>query len=203
MGSRRFCEDYCGNIRFAAVIISDLIGHDAIACELPIPAAVKALAPHLRKLVAVMGAESNGTFPGIVEAATKDAKDLRVLTTLHDYVGPLSDHAAFAKAGQPFLFLSCGQGSHYHTPQDTMEWINFGKLAHITRFVGDIIERIDLTASDADTAPCDPVKTETRMLRKAFGPALRLILRFAGITLPKSRVEMDAFIRTLMKGSLR
>jgi hypothetical protein len=203
MGSRRFCEDYCQDIRFAAVIISDLIGHDAIACELPIPGVVKALAPHLRKLVAVMGAESNGTFPGIVEAATKDAKDLRVLATLHDYVGPLSDHAAFAKAGQPFLFLSCGQGTHYHTPQDTMEWINFNKLAHITRFVGDLIERIDRTPPDEDTAPCDPVKTEARMLRKAFGPALPLIMRFFGFTMPKSRAEMDAFIRTLMAGSLR
>jgi hypothetical protein len=41
------------------------------------------------------------------------------------------------------------------------------------------------------------------MLRKAFGPALPLIMRFFGFTMPKSRAEMDAFIRTLMAGSLR
>jgi hypothetical protein len=69
--------------------------------------------------------------------------------------------------------------------------------------IGILNERIDRTPPDADTTPCDPVKTEARMLRKAFGPALPLIMRFFGFTMPKSRAEMDAFIRTLMAGSLR
>jgi len=139
MGSRRFVEDYCGEINFAAVIITDLVGHDATDCALPYLGYLKPIAPHLRKLVAVMGAETNATFPGIVEAAAKDAKNLRVLPTLYGYVGPVSDHAAFSKAGQPFLFLSCGQGTHYHRPTDDMRWINFDKLADITRLIGDLV----------------------------------------------------------------
>lgn len=202
MGSRRFCEDYCGGIHFAAVIISDLIGHDATDCQLEIPGVVKTFVPQLRKLVAVMGAETNSTFPGIVEAAAKDARDLRVLSSLYGYVGPVSDHAAFSKAGQPFLFLSCGQGRYYHRPEDDMAWISFDKLAHITRFVGDLIERIDQTPADADRSPCDPFDTEIRMLRKAIGPALPLALRYFGIPRPESRVDLDAWAEAFNRGQL-
>ena len=60
MGSNRFCEDYCADIQFAAVIVTDLVGHDA---DLPIPEPAKKLLPHLKKLIAVMGAESAGNFP--------------------------------------------------------------------------------------------------------------------------------------------
>ena len=200
MGSRRFVEDYCGSIRFAAAIITDLVGHDATECKLPIPGPVKTLLPHLKKLVAVMGAETDGTFSAIVEAAAKNAGDLRVLSTLYGYVGPVSDHAAFSKARQPFLFLSCGQGTHYHTPQDTMDWINFDKLAHITCFISDIVQRIDATPADADHTPTDPFDIEIRMLRKALGPVVITSLRAMGIKLPESRKDLDQFVTNLIDG---
>jgi hypothetical protein len=73
MGSRRFCEDYCQYIRFAAVIITDLLGHDVEPGDLGLPGAVGTVLPHLKKLVAVMGSESDGTFPAIVEEASKSA----------------------------------------------------------------------------------------------------------------------------------
>ncbi len=202
MGSRRFVEDHCQGMRFAAAIISDLIGHDATDCDLPIPGVVKTFVPQLRKLVAVMGAETSGIFPGIVEEAANEAKDIRVLSTLYAYVGPVSDHAAFSKAGHPFLFLSCGQGKYYHHPEDDMRWINFDKLAHITRYVGDIIERIDQAPSNADRAPCDPFETEIRMLRKALGPALPLAMKYFGIKMPESRKDLDETIGAMINGDL-
>ena len=202
MGSRRFCEDHCGDIDFAAVIVTDLVGHDVEATDLGLPGAVTTAMPHLKKLVAIMGAESSGTFPAIVEEATTEAKGLRVLATQHGYVGSMSDHAAFASAGQPFLFLSCGMGRHYHTPQDTMEWINFDKLAHITRFIADLVERIDATPADTDRSPVDPFETEIRMLKKALGPVAVTALRAYGIKLPKSREELDEFVGGLVDGNL-
>ena len=202
MGSRRFCEDYCGDIDFAAVIVTDLVGHDAAPADLGLPAAASIAIPHLKKLVAVLGAESDGTFPGLVEEASHGAKGIRVLSTLHRYVPSMSDHAAFADAGQPFLFLSCGQGQHYHTPMDTMDWINFDKLAHITRFIADLVERIDATPADADHEPTDPFETELRMLRKALGPVAIAGLRAYGFKLPESRDELDDFIGGLVDGSL-
>jgi hypothetical protein len=200
MGSRRFCEDYCTDIQFAAVIVTDLVGHDATDSNLPIPDAVKTLLPHLKKLVAVMGAESDGNFPEIVEAAAKRAGDLRVLSTLHEYVGPMSDHAAFAEAGQPFLFMSCGQGRNYHSSRDTMEWINFDKLAHITRFLADIVTSIDQT--DEERSRYDPYEVEIRMLRKALGPIAVTGLRAYGIKLPESRKDLDRMMTALIDGKL-
>jgi len=202
MGSRRFCEDYCGHIDFGAVIVTDLVGHDATDVDLPVPGPVMAMLPHLKNLVGVMGSESNGTFPAIVEAASKEAKKLRVMTTLHGYVGGVSDHAAFSKAGQPFLFLSCGMGRHYHTPQDTMEWINFDKLAHITAFIADLVERIDATPADADRSPTDPFEVEMRMIRKAIGPALPIALKYFGLKMPESREELTQLVDDLSHGKI-
>lgn len=202
MGSRRFCEDYCGEIDFAAVIVTDLVGHDATDGGLPIPGPVKTLLPHLKNLIGVMGAESDGTFPAIVEAAANEASELRVLSVLHRYVGPMSDHAAFAAAGQPFLFLSCGMGRHYHTPQDTMEWINFEKLAHTTRFIADIVLRIDRTPADASHRRFDPFATDVRMLKKALGPMASVGLRALGIKIPESREELDDFLGNLVVGRM-
>lgn len=200
MGSRRFVEDHCADIQFAAAIITDLVGHDATDCDLPIPDTAKKLLPHLKNLVAVMGAETNGIFPSIVEEAANHADKLRVISTLYAYVGPVSDHAAFSKAGQPFLFLSCGQGRHYHKPSDTMEWINFDKLAHITRFIGDIVQRIDRAPADADRSPTDPYEIEIRMFRKALGRIVVAALRAYGIKLPESRVDADRMVEALMDG---
>ncbi|MCW1913105.1 M28 family peptidase [Luteolibacter sp. GHJ8] len=202
MGSRRFCEDYCGDIDFAAVIVTDLVGHDATDGGLPVPGPVTLLLPHLKRLVGVMGTESDGTFPAIVEAAAKNAAELRVIPVLHRYVGPMSDHASFAEAGQPFLFLSCGMGTHYHTPQDTMDWINFDKLAHITRFIADIVVRIDHVPADAEHAAADPFDTDLRMLRKALGPVAIAGLRAVGIKMPESRKELDGFLGALVDGQM-
>jgi hypothetical protein len=184
------------------VIVTDLVGHDVEASDLGLPKAVSIALPHLKKLVAVLGAESDGSFPAIVEETAGEAKGLRVLSTLHRYVGSMSDHAAFADAGQPFLFLSCGQGRHYHMPEDTMEWINFDKLARITQFIADLVERIDATPADTDRAPVDPFETEIRMLKKALGPVAVTALRAYGIKLPESRGELDEFIGGLVDGNL-
>jgi hypothetical protein len=202
MGARRFYEDYCSKIDFAAVIVTDLVGHNPTDVDLLVPPAVMALLPHLKNLIAVFGAESDGTFPYIVEAASRETKNLRVLASLDEYTGSPSDHAPFASAGQPFLFLSCGRGRHYHSPQDTMEWINFEKLAHTTRFISDLVDRIDHTPTSADHAPTDPFDIEMRMIRKAIGPALPIALKYLRIGMPKTREELTQLVDDLAQGKI-
>jgi hypothetical protein len=203
MGSRRFCEDHCRDIRFAAVIVTDLVGHDFSATDLSLPSKVDLVAPHLRKLVFMTGAESRAEFPGIVEKVAGSAKGIRVVPTLHRYVGNVSDHQAFATQGQPFLFLSCGQGRHYHSRRDGMEWINFEKLARVTRFVADVMEEIDRTPdAESGPSPCDPVDFEIRMFRRAAGPLLPLVLKYFDIVMPGSRAELDNLISGLINGKL-
>ncbi len=77
---------------------------------------------------------------------------------------------------------------------DTIDWINFDKLAHITRYVGELIERIDAAPDDADRTPCDPFETEIRMLSKALGPALPQAMKYFGIKMPKTRQEFSALL---------
>ena len=117
-------------------------------------------------------------------------------------MGPVSDHAAFSKAGQPFLFLSCGQGRHYHTPRDTMGWINFGKLAHITRYIGELVEGIDRTPAEADREPADFFDTEMRMWRRALGLALPLAMRYFGLKMPETRDELTGLVEHIGDGGM-
>jgi len=203
MGSRRFCEDYCQDIQFAAVIVSDLIGHDFQPSDLGAPPTLDTLLPHLGKLVCIMGAESCPAFPSIVEAAAKRSKGIRVFHMLHRYVPNMSDHAAFAQAGQPFLFLSCGQGQHYHSPQDVMEWINFDKLGRITSYVADLIEQINALPRSTPAGPCEPFAIEMKMLRDALGVALPIVLKYYKRKLPTSRQELDAMLPAAVQDSIR
>ena len=203
MGSRRFCEDHCQGMQFAAVIVSDLIGHEATDNDLPFVSKAKFLFPHLRKLIAVMGAESDSFFPPILEAAAGKARGLRVFPALHRYVGPMSDHGPFANAGHPFLFLSCGQGRHYHMPSDRMDWINFRKLADTTAFTADLIERIDRKVEEAESIPCEPFEVESRMLKKALGPVVVTVLRIFGFRIPETRKGLDDFVTGIVDGHIR
>jgi len=205
MGSRRFCEDYCQDLKFAAVIVSDLIGHDFHPSDLGLPSILGTVMPHLRKLVCVMGAESSPEFPSIVSAAAKRATGIRVFHLLHRYVPNMSDHAAFAKAGHPFLFLSCGQGRHYHSPQDTLEWINFSKLGRITHYVADLIDQINGT-TPAQPQPLDDQELfdlEMEMLREALGVTLPMALKHFKQKLPTSREELDGMLSGVFEGAIR
>jgi hypothetical protein len=117
----------------------------------------------------------------------------------------MSDHAAFAKGGHPFLFLSCGQGRHYHSPQDTPEWINFGKLGRITHYVADLIDQINGT-SPTQPQPLDDQELfdlEMEMLRAALGVTLPMALKHFKKKLPTSRDELDAILSGVFEGAIR
>ena len=203
MGSRRFCEDYCQDLRFAAVLVSDLIGHDLSVQDFSLPGMLDKLFPHLRKLLFVMGSESNSALPGILEKTASKARGIRVVPTLHEYVGPMSDHAAFADQGQPFLFFSCGQGKHYHSREDTMDWINFRKLGRITEFIAELLERIDEEPPEqASAPPCDPFEMEIRMLKEAIGPVFPFALKQLKLKEPTNREELNELVSPLVNRSL-
>ena len=200
MGSLRFYNDHCQGIQFAGVIISDLIGHDLKLADLgvDIPGA-DLLLPHAGKTLFVLGAESDSAFPEIVEkAAAATKKGIRVFPTLSSYIGAPSDHLAFEEGGQPTLFLSCAQGRFYHDEKDDLDWINFKKLARITEFTASCIRMIDESPGGEGTGANDTVDFEVRMIRKAVGPALPLMLKRYGLQTPTTREEMDALIGMLV-----
>ncbi len=190
MGSTRFYEDHCAGIRFACVLIMDLIGHDV---EIQHEAA--RYMPTLKRLVFVLGAESDEALPGVVEWAGSQARGLKVFPTLNRYVGDMSDHHAFRLGGQPFLFLSCGQGRHYHLPSDDLAWINFDKVKHVFALVVDLIQCLDST--QISYTQSDPVEFEIRMIRRLIGPTFPLFLKLLGLRSLTSRSDLDALAQLL------
>ena len=192
MGSTRFYEDHCTGIRFSCVLIMDLIGHDV---EIRHEAA--RFMPTLRRLVFVLGSESDDALPGVVEWAGSQAKGLKVFPTLNRYIGDMSDHHAFRLGGQPFLFLSCGQGRHYHLPSDNLDWINFDKVRHVFAFVVDLVRRLDST--EMSGKPSDPAEFEVRMIRRLIGPVFPVFLKLLGLGQLKTRPDLDVLAELLSR----
>jgi hypothetical protein len=199
MGSTRFFEDHCTGIQFAGVIVTDLIGHDLdvsdslkqIGRKVP---GIGLATRHFRDIVFLLGAESDGVLPEVVEKVAAGRKGLRVFPTLNRYIGNMSDHHAFEQAGQPFLFLSCGHGKYYHHPKDNLDWINFGKLARITEFVRDLLGQLDLTPAGKAPYASDPFAFESRMIRKAVGKPVELIAKGFGFEIPQTREAISRFV---------
>jgi len=60
-----------------------------------------------------------------------------------------SDHANFAEAGIPVVFFFSGLHEDYHQPTDTVEKLDFGKIARVT----DLIARLTGRVADAVVPP--------------------------------------------------
>jgi hypothetical protein len=53
-----------------------------------------------------------------------------------------SDHYMYARYGIPVTFFSTGSHPDYHQVTDEPQYINYEKLAHVTRFVHTLVERL-------------------------------------------------------------
>jgi hypothetical protein len=199
MGSTRFHDDHCQGMSFAGAIVTDLIGHDLSIYDLiDVPTMLKPLLPDTQKIVFMTGAESDSIFPEAVEHVAAKHSGIKIFPTLNSYVGNMSDHHAFEKNGHPFLFFSCAQGKYYHHELDSIDWINFPKLAHITNFVSDLIYQLDVIPAGDAPYGSDPADFEVRMIKKAVGVKLPLLLKAAGIAMPGNRDELDDLINGIV-----
>jgi len=153
MGSVRFVADQLGGDAHAAIVLDLIANHVGI--------------PNLEGLVGVMGSESHHGWPDIVRPV---ARALGPVLTLPNALMPdMSDHYAFRLARRPFLFLSAGQGQHYHRPTDTPANADMTKAAR----VADMLERLTraVAATDWDGSdPHDPSEFDLERLREVLGP---------------------------------
>lgn len=187
MGSRRFYEDHCTAVEFSCAVIMDLIGHDV---EFRDPS-LEGQFPEIRDLLFVLGSESHGALPPAVESAEARVNGLRVVPTLNSYIGDMSDHHAFRVGGQPYLFLTCGQGRLYHQPQDDMDWINLKKVGRVCRFVLGLLVAIDRTDTDSSVHEQDQAEIEIRMIERALGSYYPVVLERLGLSGLSSRRDLD------------
>ena len=211
MGSIRFYEDHCADTRFACAVILDLIGHDV---EFGLGQAEESF-PHLRDLIFVTGAESEPLrLPGVVERASDSvANELRVVPTLTSYIGDMSDYHAFRLGGEPYLFLSCGQGRYYHHVLDSLKtpgWIKFDKVHRVFHLVVELLREADADGPEAeqesageldevstDSDAPDTLEFEIRLLRQALGGFLPLLLGQLGLEAIRSREDFNQLASVL------
>lgn len=207
MGSIRFYEDHCTERKFACALIMDLISHDVELCE---PKRT-GTADEIRQLLFVAGAESGSGLADAVDRAADRlrADGLRVVATRNDYIralfgGDMSDYSIFRQNKKPYLFLSCGQGRHYHSMTDSLDqpdWINFDKTRRVHELVVNLLQEVDrLEANRTRTgsAPVNTLDVEIRTIRQALGGLFMETLRRAGLQTLETRDDLNRLIASLL-----
>jgi hypothetical protein len=195
MGSIRFYKEYCRAMDFASVIILDGIGHDFQTGV----SKLDRLIPGISELLFVLGCESHETLPSLLEKAASSTEGLRIVPTLNRYIGDSSDYSVFRTGLQPYLFFSRGRGVHTHLPEDTIEWINFNGVRSVMELVLKVIHLIDLAPMENNRGAVDPFEFEIRMMKKAVGLPLPLVLMFLGLRRMslKTREDLNCLARKL------
>ncbi len=117
------------------MLCMDLVGHAIGGAGLP-----EAVA----KSVFALGAERSDGTAAVVDALASAVPGVQIRRADADIVPPLSDYHAFWRREVPFLFLTNGRSSRYHTPQDTPDYLDFAKMAATARW----IERFVRTACE-------------------------------------------------------
>lgn len=163
MGSTRFVAEQMAEPVHAAIVL-DLVGHSLTV-------------PGFEALVAVMGTESHPRLAEVVGEA--NGHSLGVVTLPNRMSPDLSDHYAFRIAQHPYLFLTGGEGRHYHAPTDTPDTLDYDKMAKLVDLVEELVRRIAAVplgrAAEHDTAEQD-----TANLRRLLGPAAAASLGLRG-----------------------
>ena len=112
--------------RLDLMVCMDLVGH--------------ALGPpgtpeDVRQTLFALGAERSAGTPAHVDALARAVPGVVVRRADAEIIPPLSDYDAFWRREVPFLFLSCAHGRHYHTPQDTPDWLDWAKMEATARWL--------------------------------------------------------------------
>lgn len=213
MGSIRFFEDHLAERGVHLALIMDLVGHDILVpveyldqsrwfqrigrC-LPKVGSEDVAIPGLRDLVFLTGAESHASLADMVESVRVPSR-LRMIPTLNEYVGDMSDHGVFREYGQPYLFLSCGRWRHYHMPSDTPEKLNYSKMERLTRYLVRLAQAGAMANLPASTGEIvDTTAFEIRCIRRACGPLYRWILKGLGVKPLESRADIERLAQKIL-----
>jgi Zn-dependent M28 family amino/carboxypeptidase len=105
----------------------------------------RSLANVMDEYVFALGSERSPQLRKLLEEV-KPPKGLQVGRLGADLVGTRSDYGPFRDRRIPFLFISTGQHSDYHSPSDLPERIDYEKLRRVSLWISDLVERL---ANDA------------------------------------------------------
>ena len=165
MGSVYF-HAHCPIKPIDCALIMDLCGHD-----FPIPGREDALF--------LMGADSSPALARLLP--TLAAQNVTPFIIDDRYGGDKSDYYTFKQAGVPYVFVSVGWWECYHRPCDTVERLNYTKMAAICRLLENMVAGLQ-------TAVIDPGRADTLELEAHSISAL------VGQQLPPDRPTLDAVV---------
>jgi hypothetical protein len=171
MGSIRFAEDQLNDRGVHFAMIYDLVGHDLSIPSRILPGALGdrgVAVPFLKDLVFVTSSESHPELPALVDGAALPGS-LKLIATLNEYVGDMSDHGIFRRNGVPYLFFSCGRWQHYHQVTVTPDRLNYRKMARLIGLSIDLLSRIDAAGLRPLVENEYPVEFEVGIVRKSLG----------------------------------
>lgn len=108
----------------------------------------------------VIGADSSPDL--LRELPQIRAQSVSTYFVSDDYAGDKSDYYIYKKHGIPYVFLSVGWWECYHKPCDTLDRLNYDKMAGICHYLVKLIDRIQ----DVEIAPAkvDSLQLEARSL---------------------------------------
>lgn len=112
------------------MICMDLVGHSLGPADAPAPVA---------QSLFCLGAERGAGLASEVDRLATDEPGLVVRRADAEAVPPLSDYAPFWRRRVPFLFLTGGRWRHYHTPSDTPDRLDLGKMAATARWLEALV----------------------------------------------------------------
>lgn len=92
-----------------------------------------------------------------------------VISLPNDIMADMSDHYAFRREGLPFMFVSSGQGTHYHMPTDNMANLDLNKATRVADLVEGLIRGADAVRFDG-AQPHDTSQLDHDLLRSLLGP---------------------------------
>jgi Zn-dependent M28 family amino/carboxypeptidase len=131
----------------------------------------------VRQTLFALGAERSAGTSAHVDALARAVPGVVVRRFDAEIIPPLSDYGPFWRKEIPFLFLSCGHGRRYHTPQDTPDWLDWARMEAtalwLERFVRETCARPEPRIAWIPGARDDASSLRTLI---AIGNALRPVL---------------------------
>lgn len=196
MGSEHFHAHQMDARGVACAVIQDLTGHSVSMMA----GGKKRRLPRIGNLLFMTGAESHAELPGAVAGCRRPWR-LPLIAVLNRYIGDVSDHRPFRRAGRPYLFFSCGRWEHYHQASDTPQRLNYRKMRRIARFLTALLAHLDALPFDA-AAEADTTGFEASSLRTAFGPWFPLVRRLFKLGKIETRADIDRLAGSFLKSGL-
>jgi hypothetical protein len=196
MGSRRFYEDQTDGRDIHFALISDLVGHDVTMPSDFLGGVAAMIASPLKPLTFMTGAESHPSLPGLLDTV-KVPSGMKMIATLNQYVGDMSDHAVFRWNEVPYVFLSCGHWQHYHRPTDTPDRLNYEKMASIAVYAESICRSVAGTELLNPTETNDSIGFEAKSWENALGMFYQPVAMMLGVPDFKTRKHITRAAQSL------